>query len=70
MAREGWYSAIMAPLFVVSAMDSGLALLILSLMGLNKSGRFKTDQKLLSNLAGLLTVPASPSTPSSWAAKC
>ena len=56
MAREGWYSAIMAPLFVVSAMDSGLALLILSLMGLNKSGRFKTDKKLLSNLAGLLTV--------------
>ena len=56
MAREGWYSAIMAPLFVVSAMDSGLALLILSLMGLNKSGRFKTDKKLLSNLAGLLAV--------------
>ena len=56
MAREGWYSAIMAPLFVVSAMDSGLALLLLSLMGLNKSGRFKTDKKLLSNLAGLLAV--------------
>ena len=56
MAREGWNSAIMAPLFVVSAMDSGLALLILSLMGLNKSGRFKTDKKLLSNLAGLLAV--------------
>ena len=56
MAREGWYSAIMAPLFVVSAMDSGLALLLLSLMGLNKSGRFKTDKKLLSNLTGLLAV--------------
>ena len=56
MAREGWYSAIMAPLFVVSAMDSGLALLLLSLMGLNKSGRFKTDKKLLSNLAGLLAT--------------
>ena len=56
MAREGWYSAIMAPLFVVSAMDSGLALLLLSLMGLNKSGRFATDKKLLSNLAGLLAV--------------
>ncbi|WP_139652112.1 NrfD/PsrC family molybdoenzyme membrane anchor subunit [Raoultibacter phocaeensis] len=56
LAREGWYSAIMAPLFVVSAMDSGLALLLLSLMGLNKSGLFKTDKKLLSNLAGLLAV--------------
>ena len=56
LAREGWYSAIMAPLFVVSAMDSGLALLLLSLMGLNRSGLFKTDKKLLSNLAGLLAV--------------
>lgn len=56
LAREGWYSAIMAPLFVVSAMDSGLALLLLSLMGLNKSGLFKTDKKLLSNLAGLLAA--------------
>ena len=56
MAREGWYSAIMAPLFVVSAMDSGLALLLLSLMGLNKANVFKTDKKLLSNLAGLLAV--------------
>lgn len=56
MAREGWYSAIMAPLFVVSAMDSGLALLILSLMGLDKAGWFKVDKKLLSNLAGLLAT--------------
>ena len=56
IAKEGWYSAIMAPLFVVSAMDSGLALLLLSLMGLNKSGLFKTDKKLLTNLAGLLAT--------------
>lgn len=56
IAREGWYSAIMAPLFVVSAMDSGLALLLLSLVGLNKSGIFKTDKKLISSLAGLLAV--------------
>ena len=40
LSRE-WYSAIMAPLFVVSAMDSGLALLLLALAGLNKSGLFK-----------------------------
>lgn len=56
LAKEGWYSAIMAPLFVVSAMDSGLALLLLSLLGLDKSGLFKTDKKLISNLAGLLAV--------------
>ena len=32
IAKEGWYSAIMAPIFVASAMDSGLALLLLSLI--------------------------------------
>ena len=37
MAKAGWYSAIMAPLFAVSAMDSGLALLLLSLLGLDKA---------------------------------
>lgn len=56
MAKEGRYSAIMAPLFVVSAMDSGLALLLLSLMGLNKSGLFRVEKKLMSNLAGLLAT--------------
>lgn len=56
MAKEGWYSAIMAPIFVASAMDSGLALLLLSLMGLTKSGVFKTEKKLLSSLAGLLAA--------------
>ncbi len=56
MAREGWYSAIMAPLFVVSAMDSGLALLLLVLGGLNRAGWFKTEKKLMSSLAGLLAA--------------
>lgn len=56
MAKEGWYSAIMAPLFVVSAMDSGLALLLLSLLGLDKSGVFKVEKKLVSSLAGLLAT--------------
>lgn len=56
MAREGWYSAIMAPLFVVSAMDSGLALLLLSLQGLNKAKVFTTSPQLISNLAGLLAT--------------
>lgn len=56
ISREGWYSAIMAPLFVVSAMDSGLALLMLVLGGLNKSGWFKTEKKLMTSLAGLLAT--------------
>ena len=55
VAKE-WYTAILAPIFVASAMDSGLALLLLALMGLNKSGVFKVENKLISSLAGLLAV--------------
>ena len=51
-----WYTAIMAPIFVASAMDSGLARLLLALMGLNTSGVFKGENKLISSLAGLLAV--------------
>ena len=35
-------------------MDSGLALPIMALAGLGKSGKFKTDKKLFASLAGLL----------------
>ena len=56
IAREGWYSAIMAPIFVASALDSGLALLILALSGLKKAKVFDTDKKLIANLAGLLAT--------------
>ena len=56
MAKEGWYSAIMAPIFVASAMDSGLALLLIALAGLRRAKVFPIDQKLFSNLAGLLAT--------------
>ncbi len=56
LSREGWYSAIMAPLFVVSAMDSGLALLLLSLMGLKKAKLFEVENSLISKLAVLLVT--------------
>ncbi len=56
IAKEGWYSAIMAPIFVASAMDSGLALLLCVLAGLRKAGKFNVDQKLFSLLAGLLAT--------------
>jgi molybdopterin-containing oxidoreductase family membrane subunit len=56
IAKAGWYSAIMAPLFVSSALDSGLALLIIVLVLLGVSGVFKTGPKLISSLAGLLAV--------------
>lgn len=56
IAKEGWYSAIMAPIFVASAMDSGLALLLVVLAGLRKAGKFDVPQKLFSSLAGLLAT--------------
>lgn len=56
ISREGWYSAIMAPIFVASAMDSGLALLLCVLAGLRKAGKFQTSQNLFASLAGLLAT--------------
>lgn len=56
ISHEGWHSAIMGPLFVVSAMDSGLALLILVLLGLERRGAFHTEKALISSLAGLMVT--------------
>lgn len=56
IAKEGWFTAIMAPIFVASAMDSGLALLLIVLVALNASGRFKTPKELIASLAGLLAT--------------
>lgn len=56
IAREGWHTAIMAPIFVASAMDSGLALLLLVLAGLQRAGKMESDKKLFANLAGLLAT--------------
>ena len=47
IAKEGWYSAIMAPIFVASAMDSGLALLLCVLAALKKARLFDTSRELL-----------------------
>lgn len=56
IAREGWHTAILAPIFVASAMDSGLALLILSLFGLDKAGKIEFSKELQVSLAGLLAT--------------
>ncbi len=56
IAREGWNSAIMAPIFVASACDSGLALLIVSLIGLEKAKIFETGKELIASLSGLLAT--------------
>lgn len=51
-----WYTAIMAPIFVASACDSGLALLLLCLMALEARGLFVTGKALFKSLSGLLAV--------------
>src|SRR5699024_7794513 len=56
IAREGWYSALMAPLFVASALDSGLALLIIVLVLLKQFKAFSVDKDLITKLAGLLVI--------------
>ena len=56
IAREGWHSALMAPLFVASALDSGLALLIIVLVLLIKFKVFTVEKKLITTLAGLLVT--------------
>ena len=55
LAKE-WYSAIMAPIFVASAMDSGLALLLVVLIALNTAGWFTFSRDLMKSLAGLLAT--------------
>lgn len=56
LAKAGWYSAILAPIFVASAMDSGLALLVIVLAALRRAGAFSVDDRLIASLAGLLAV--------------
>ncbi|MEM3434434.1 MAG: NrfD/PsrC family molybdoenzyme membrane anchor subunit [Candidatus Methanomethyliaceae archaeon] len=56
IARPVWHTALLAPLFVISALDSGLAMLLLVLMGLERLGYMKLEKSLLATLAGLLAV--------------
>ena len=56
IAKEVWHSAIMAPLFVASAMDSGLALLLVVLLAMKKFKIMDIDKSLIATLAGLLAV--------------
>lgn len=56
IAKEGWYSAIMAPIFVASACDSGLALLMVVLAAERKAGVFDCGRELFANLARLLAT--------------
>ncbi len=53
---RAWYTAIMAPIFVASALDSGLALLLLALIGLEAAGIIALEEGLLEKLGKLLAV--------------
>ena len=53
---RAWYTAIMAPIFVASAMDSGLALLILALLVLDGVGLIALEEDLLAKLGKLLAT--------------
>ncbi len=56
ISRGFWYSAIMAPLFVSSALVSGLALVILLALVLRRLRRLEFEDDLVAYLGGLLAV--------------
>jgi molybdopterin-containing oxidoreductase family membrane subunit len=53
---KAWYTALMAPLFVISALDSGLALLLIVLVVLKKLKVFDTPKELITSFAGLMAA--------------
>jgi molybdopterin-containing oxidoreductase family membrane subunit len=53
-ARPGWYGAIMAPLFIVSATVSGLALLLASVVVSRRILRLPIEEKVIRDLGKLL----------------
>ena len=53
---RAWYTAIMAPIFVASALDSGLALLLLALLLLEKVGIMRLEDDLMASLGKLLAT--------------
>lgn len=55
IARD-WYTAIMAPIFVASALDSGLALLVVCLVALDRAGIAELSTKLQNTLGKLLAT--------------
>ena len=56
ISRGFWYTAIMAPMFVASALVSGLALVILLALVVRRVGRLRFDDGLVAYLGGLLAV--------------
>lgn len=53
---RAWYSAIMAPIFIASACDSGLSLILVVLIALEKAGIFSIAKETFTKIAGLLAT--------------
>jgi molybdopterin-containing oxidoreductase family membrane subunit len=56
ISRGFWYSSIMAPMFITSALVSGMGLVILLALVLRRLGRLRFGNDLVSLLGGLLGV--------------
>jgi molybdopterin-containing oxidoreductase family membrane subunit len=56
ISRGFWYTAIMPPLFISSALVSGLSLVVILAMIMRRYGRVSYDDGLLSYLGGILAV--------------
>lgn len=56
ISRTFWYSAIMAPLFIASALVSGLSLVILLALLMRRLRRIDFEDRLVAYLGGLLAV--------------
>jgi molybdopterin-containing oxidoreductase family membrane subunit len=56
IARGFWYSAIMAPLFIASALVSGTALMILLALVVRRTGKVGFKDDLVGYLGGMLAV--------------
>ncbi|MFQ5898880.1 MAG: NrfD/PsrC family molybdoenzyme membrane anchor subunit [Candidatus Methylomirabilia bacterium] len=55
-ARPGWYGAIMAPLFIISATVSGLALLLASVVFCRRFLKLPIEEKVVRDLGKLLVL--------------
>jgi molybdopterin-containing oxidoreductase family membrane subunit len=56
IGREFWYTSIMAPMFIASALVSGMGLVIILALILRRLGRLTFDDGLVSMLGALLAV--------------
>jgi molybdopterin-containing oxidoreductase family membrane subunit len=56
ISRGFWYSAIMAPMFIASALVSGLALVVLLALAVRRVGRIAFGDDLVAFLGGMLGV--------------